>query len=443
MKITWIKPEDKIEYELEQSRQEGKDISTIQNKWKILKEEISDTKLLRQKALNLLDEIDSLPYETDLYKEEPVRLIEIKEKSKQLDYSNRLSLDEEELFDKILGGWLGRTAGCLLGKPVEKITRYGIREILESIDSWPLNDYFTACGVPDELLTKYPWNRHGGKESLKENIVCMPEDDDLNYTMLNLHIAETYGFDFTVDNIAEAWLHSLPVMTVFTAERVAYFNCLNLINPAEVATHHNPYREWIGAQIRADLWGWMAAGNPVKAAELAYRDGSFTHVKNGVYGEMFVAATIAASFLTDNPLDAVKMGLAVIPQKSRLARAIRFAINLPRKTEDWGEAVDILYKKYGHYHWVHTINNAALLTAAIVYGKGNYEKTICLAVMGGWDTDCNGATVGSILGTLLGAKRLPDKWIKPLNNRIRSSLKGFDNVRIDELAKRTFNLVDQ
>ncbi|HEY8346983.1 MAG TPA: ADP-ribosylglycohydrolase family protein, partial [Symbiobacteriaceae bacterium] len=68
-------------------------------------------------------------------------------------------------------------------------------------------------------------------------------------------------------------------------------------------------------------------------------------------------------------------------------------------------------------------------------------RTICNAVMGGWDTDCNGATVGSVIGVMLGASKLPAKWIAPLNNRVRSSLKGFDNITFDELARRTLNLV--
>ena len=92
------------------------------------------------------------------------------------------------------------------------------------------------------------------------------------------------------------------------------------------------------------------------------------------------------------------------------------------------------------YHWVHTINNAALVVAALLSSKGDYEKAICNVVMGGWDTDSNGATVGSIMGTMLGAKKLPSKWISPLNNKIRNSLKGLDNSLHSDLAKRTLKL---
>ena len=99
-----------------------------------------------------------------------------------------------------------------------------------------------------------------------------------------------------------------------------------------------------------------------------------------------------------------------------------------------------MYERYGGYHWVHTINNAALVALALLYGDGDFSRSICLAVMGGWDTDCNGATVGSIVGTLNGA--VPERWTAPLNNRVRSSLRGFDHSRIDDLARRTLALVD-
>ena len=130
-------------------------------------------------------------------------------------------------------------------------------------------------------------------------------------------------------------------------------------------------------------------------------------------------------------------GLQYIPPGSRLAHAVSFVIDLHRREKVFEAAVDQIYRRFGHYHWVHTINNAALVAAALLYGKGDFETTICSVVMGGWDTDSNGATAGSVLGTLLGARRLPGKWIDPLNDRIRSSLKGFDNSAVSSLAQRT------
>jgi hypothetical protein len=94
--------------------------------------------------------------------------------------------------------------------------------------------------------------------------------------------------------------------------------------------------------------------------------------------------------------------------------------------DDWQKAWDRIYEAYGHYHGVHTINNAALVLMGLLYGMREdaagafYEKAIALAVHGGWDTDCNGATAGSVAGALVGAKALPEKWTAPLNDGLES-----------------------
>jgi ADP-ribosylglycohydrolase len=329
----------------------------------------------------------------------------------------------------------------LLGKPIEKMPRSGIVELLSSNGTWPISDYITGQAIPDSLLQKYPWNTHNGKESLKENIVGMPEDDDMNYAMLNLSIVEEYGKDFTTEDVAQAWLTNLPVLSTFTAERVAYMNYLHGMLPPDTAVYRNPYREWIGAQIRADLWGWISPAQPARAAEYAWRDARLSHVRNGVYGEMFFAAAIAASFKYNTVREVINDALKCIPPQSRFAQAISFVMSIPIQSGTWDETVDTLYSKLGKYHWVHSINNSALVVAALLSSGGNYERAICNVVMGGWDTDSNGATVGSIMGTMLGANKLPPKWIAPLNNHIRSSLKGFDMASLGDLAKRTAQIV--
>src|SRR5262249_16330103 len=111
----------------------------------------------------------------------------------------------EVLFDRVHGAWLGRAAGCLLGKPVEKVPRQGIREILQSQQKWPLNGYFTAAGLPADVAERWPWNRASRPTSLAEVIDGMPEDDDTNYTMLALALLEKHGSSFSTDEGDRMW----------------------------------------------------------------------------------------------------------------------------------------------------------------------------------------------------------------------------------------------
>ena len=289
--------------------------------------------------------------------------------------------------------------------------------------------------APDWLKERIP--RQIERGVLQGYIKQMIRDDDIDFTILNLHILEKYGPDFATMNVGDALLSMLPFRQVHTAERVAYANLIKEILPPESALHMNPYREWIGAQIRGDTWGYVTPGMPDLAAELAYRDARLSHVKNGIYGAMFVSAMISAAFATDNIDRIIEVGLSVIPKNSRLAEAVRDVIDWSREYSSWEDAWCKVMEKYGHYHKVHTINNAAIVLLGLIYGKGDYERSITISVMSGLDTDCNGATAGSILGVMLGAKALPEKWIKPLNGQIESFIIGYNNSRISDLAKRT------
>jgi ADP-ribosylglycohydrolase len=234
---------------------------------------------------------------------------------------------------------------------------------------------------------------------------------------------------------------------VFTAERIAYHNLINGLSSDQAGNWRNPYREWIGAQIRADGWAYGAAGLPEKAAEYAWRDARLSHSKNGIYGEMWSAAMIAAAFgeLPENLSPQrirtlIEIGLSQIPANCRLSAALHDLLNWRDEYSNWRDAWNRINAHYGHYHWVHTINNALLVALGLLYGAGDFSKSIGIAVMGGWDTDCNGATVGSVLGAILGARALPSRWTAPLHDRARSALVGFDGSHFSDLAARSLRI---
>ena len=103
--------------------------------------------------------------------------------------------------------------------------------------------------------------------------------------------------------------------------------------------------------------------------------------------------------------------------------------------------VDRLHDEYGHHHWVHVLPNAALLAAALTHARGDFTGSICRAVSGGWDTDSNGATAGSVAGLLAGSPgALPSRWTAPLKNRLATSVSGFDGTGFDTLARLTCDL---
>ena len=419
-----------IRVELTQRREEGCDVSAIEPRVAAAlagDSESADGELFEA----LYDELDALEVAPSFPYQEPSELDAIRALRPAGPRRMALQLADDEVRDRIHGAWLGRAAGCALGKPVEGWPRKRIDAYLKAAKALPLDDYipFKEGAIAPQL-----------KSSTRGNIAGMARDDDLDYPILGLLALESKGGEVTPRNLANTWLGRMPYHLVYTAESAAYRNFVNGRWPPESATWRNPYREWIGAQIRADAFGWAAPGWPEKAAELAFRDASISHVKNGIYGEMFVAAMLAAAFVTDDVDEIVRVGLSEIPAECRLAEAARDTLAWCREESDWEAVWDRIHAKYGHYHGVHTINNAALVVMGLAFGAKDYESGIVVAVRGGWDTDCNGATVGSVLGARFGASGLPEKWTGVLEDRLRSCVRDCNDNRISELAERTFQV---
>ncbi|MFD7440379.1 ADP-ribosylglycohydrolase family protein [Streptomyces sp. NPDC059909] len=444
LRLTWVQPEDLVGHELRQAAEDGRDASAVARRWQAAggssappSAGASDTPApphLRALALRLLDELAALPSPSAPY--EPTDLPSIKATCP--DWPDTPGPDAAHL-DRLHAAWLGRAAGCLLGKPVEKLPLHAIRALARATGNWPLTTWFTAKGVPPELLAAHPWNRRSATTSLAENIDGMPEDDDLNYPLLNLLLLQRYGPGFDTADVARLWLDELPAGRTFTAERVAFRNLLAGLEPPLTAVHHNPFREWIGAAIRADVHGWTHPGDPAAAAAQAHRDATLTHTANGVYGAMFAAAALAeAAAGTADVHRCLRTGLRVVPPRSRLAEAVRSGIETATAHGDFDDVVDRLHAAYGSYHWVHVIPNTALLAAALTHADGDFTGSVCRAVSGGWDTDSTGATAGSLAGLLAGhPDRLPERWTAPLKNRLATTVAGFDGTGFDSLARLT------
>ena len=347
---------------------------------------------------------------------------------------------EEVVADRIHAGWLGRIAGCNLGKPVELGTHWTsehIKSYLQLADAYPLDDYIPLL---DSMPVGYELREDCRATTTRGNVRGSARDDDIDYPILGLQLLERHGEALTSAHVAEAWLTLLPFRQVYTAERAAYRNLVHGLPLTQVARHHNPYREWIGAQIRGDIFGWTHPGDPRAAAVLAYQDASLSHTENGIYGEMWAAALVAAAFTAGSAREAVVSSLEHVPPRSRLAQVIRDVLAQHNAAAAWEDTLMRIQATYGHYSWIHTLSNAAVAVAGLLWGDGDYARTVGLTVMGGWDTDSNAATTGSVAGLLLGTDALPARFIDPLHDRTRSALFGYDNSAISELAARTARL---
>lgn len=432
MMDSYLRPEKLAKAEIQQAESLGHDCSQLQERLRAIPQEdltqqqIAEAERIYQEALSL-----GLP--EDYPYVEPSTLEEIRRQRPDTGAAPRgHSLCDAELLMRIQGGWLGRAAGCLAGKPVEGWSRLRIGQALKKLNAYPLDGYFPEVS-PDEGAGYHGMPKHW----TRGNITRAPRDDDTDYTILGLDLLETHGPGFTTEQVGTQWLLLLPFRMTYTAERIAYWNLVNGQAPPETAVHRNPYREWIGAQIRADAFGYALPGLPEAAAELAFRDAALSHMANGIYGEMWVAAMLSGAFTTDDVEAVIEIGLGQIPHNCRLADAIRLTVQWCKQEPDWEKVCDKVEENYGSLHAVHTINNACLVVMGLMKAQGDLGRGVCISVMGGWDTDCNGATVGSVLGVMLGADAIAAEWTDPLNDTLESAIFGFATNSISDLAQRT------
>jgi len=332
---------------------------------------------------------------------------------------------------RLEGALLGRFAGCTLGAPVEGWAVGRMQNLArENGQKFPPAEYWKR--VPDPFDKRYKASLFQDYTLSKINAV--PVDDDIVYTLLGLLVAEEYGTHFTMEQNGKAWRRYLPLAC--TAEEIALNNLKKKVPAEKAAEKNNPYCEWIGADIRADPWGYIAPGWPEFAAEMAWRDAYLSHRRNGIYGEMFFAAAIAAAFAVDDPLEALKIGLTEIPRECAMARAVRWAFQRAPRIKNYRQARAAVDRRFAGMHIVHTINNACLTIFGIAIGGKNFTKAIGETVAMGLDNDCTAATAGSIVGAVVGKRGIPERWYKPFHNTALSYLIGKPRFKIDDLVKR-------
>jgi len=441
----WVQRRD-VDVELEQCADEGKELGRLAAEGRALSRRLGTkekngpaTPELQAAARRWFEKTLAVRERGGYAGQEPSDLAGIRKLRAPAPRELDADYSPKRLRDRILGAWLGRCCGCYLGKPVEGAHRADLHAVLRHQKRFPLSGYFRP-GVPRGLA------RRGGRwEGFPSTWGkrYMPEDDDTNYTTIGLAVVKEYGRDFAPEDVAHFWLQNVPYLHTCTAERVAYRNLAAGVLPPESATLANPYREWIGAQIRADGFGYLAVGRPELAADFAWRDASISHVKNGIYGEMWVAAMLAWAYVLDDPRAVVLAGLNEVPLRSRLADAIRNIVQMYDRGRSAQEVAADIHRRWDEtdsHHWCHTISNAEIVALALLWGGGDFGRTICLAVDAALDTDCNGATAGSVLGMMLGARRMPERWTGQLRDRLHTGVAGYYDVSISGIARETAEL---
>lgn len=309
----------------------------------------------------------------------------------------------ENYVEKVYAGWLGKVIGV----------RHG-----GNIEGWTYEQIERTYGEISTYLHQF---------------INFAADDDTNGPMFFLRALEDYTHTtrITPEQIGLTWLNYAPDGHGFywwggygvSTEHTAYMNLKNGITaPRSGSIEQNgaAVAEQIGGQIFIDVWGLIAPGNPRLAAEYAEKAASVSHDGNGKYGGMFIAACIASAFVRKTIGEVIRDGLQVIPESCELSRMIRHVMEFHQLNHgSWREAFQFVKENYGYHLYrgnCHIIPNSAVMILSLLYGDGDFSRTINICNMCGWDTDCNVANVGTITGVLNGLSGIDESWRQPLHD---------------------------
>jgi ADP-ribosylglycohydrolase len=306
-----------------------------------------------------------------------------------------VSMDVALVADKIKGGWVGQMAGVTWGAPTE--FRWLGRIMPESaVPRWTPR-MINAGFDQDDIYVEIP-------------LLDAMKDNGVNCSW------ETLG-DYFRDTRFQLW----------HANREARDNLLHGI-PSPESGHYsnNEHCDDIDWQIESDFVGQMAPGQVNAAIEMAWRTGHVMNYGDGVYGGVFVAAMHAQAFTASSVDLIIEAGRQAVPEGSEYRQVIEDVIAWEEQGNSWEETWQLLQDKWGQDdRCPEGVNNpfnidaklnGAYVLMGLLYGDGDFEQSMRIAMRAGQDSDCNPSSVGGILGNYLGYSNLPDKWKSALDS---------------------------
>ncbi|MEM0024276.1 MAG: ADP-ribosylglycohydrolase family protein [Thermofilaceae archaeon] len=312
-----------------------------------------------------------------------------------------VELDYSTYYDKVYGGWLGKSVGGAVGAQVEGQKR--------------LHSFTEETAFPEK------W----------------PPNDDLDLQVLWLHAIYERGLQLTSRDLAEEWWEHCWYH--FNEYGRFLKNFARGIDPPYSGWFDNEYfRESMGSPIRSEVWGFIFPGNPDLAAAYAERDAVLDHWRDSVWAEQFYAAIESLSFFESDLNKLIETGLRYVPSGSKLRALVELVLECRRRGLSWVEARSEVLRRFGNPDATSVHQNVGFTLIALLWGEYDFGRTILIALNSGYDTDCTAATAGAILGVILGASRLPEKWVEPLHDSFEM---GFplprESYRISDLAHET------
>ena len=341
-----------------------------------------------------------------------------------LSSRSQQKMSRDVLLDKIKGGWAGQTIGCAYGGPTEFCYRGVI--------------------IPDETEIQYP------EHHLKLHYDRFPGlFDDVYMDLTFVKVFSEEGLDASAESMAKAFAYA--PYPLWHANQQARYNIMQgLMPPASGFWKNNPHADCIDYQIESDFAGLMSPGMPNVASKISDKVGHLMNYGDGWYGGVFVGAMYALAFVEDDILDIVEQALQTIPSKSKFHKCIADVINwYKEEPTDWKRTWTLYNEKYSEDVGcpelilapgnIDATMNSAYVVMGLLFGNGDFGKTMEIATRCGQDSDCNPASAAGILATMMGYSRIPEKWMPNLRE-VEDRDFAYTTMSLNDVYRQCFDL---
>lgn len=313
----------------------------------------------------------------------------------------------EELFEKIHAGWIAQIAGACIGTIIEGYSTDKLREAFGEI-----RDYLRKPST---------------------------YNDDILFEIAFLEAFTRKGYSVTSEDIALEWVGRIQY--TWSAEEVAMRNLKAGVFPPQSGFFNNPWREWIGAQMRGSVCGLAAPGDPYMAAKLAWTDGCISHHNNGILGEVFNALLVSLAFSMSDIREITKTAISLIPVDSEYYSVVKYAWDSCLKYGSWESAWKDCEERFKEYNWIHAYPNAAAEVISLYFSQNSFDECMYIIAMEGQDVDCSAGQIATIFGILYGYSGIDHRWTDPIGDQLDTLVRGYEDTSISAIAKQNTDAV--
>ena len=326
-------------------------------------------------------------------------------------------ITHEELMDKLSGFWLGQLVGNYMGLPfennyVDEPTPVFVDRIYTHADDAKLD------------LNRDDWR--GYIPIFMDAVEGTFADDDTDIEFVTLHAVEKYGLDITYPEITEMWKKHINRRIWVANYTARQLMSKGLVAPDTGRKENNKNWFQIDPQLVNEIWSAFYPGMTKQAAERAEWGARITNDDWGTHPTIAYGVMISAAFFEKDVEKLVQMAIDAVPNEGPYAEGIRDVVKWHKQHDNWRDTRKKIHEKYYRYKKgtyeapvsvVSSLNNGLCGIMAILYGQGDFMKTVGIAVTAGYDCDNQAATCGGLIGVLHGTKCIPEELTEGFNDR--------------------------